>query len=92
MIKLEHYPVSVTIAGNFIKKKLKEDTNTMEITITRDVSGKSDVEQVLQDVRDWFSENPNVPGTIDVKFIPKDKDKWREVKSTRPLRLIRLSD
>jgi hypothetical protein len=63
-----------------------------EITITRNVSGKSDVEGVLQEVRDWFSENPNVRGTIDVKFIPEDKNKWQVVKSTRQFRLIRLSD
>lgn len=92
MIKLEHYQMSVTIGGNFIRKKFKEDANIMEITITREVAGRSDVEDVLQDIRDWFSENPNIPGTIDVKFIPKNKDKWREVESNRPRRFLRRID
>jgi len=61
----------------------------MQITITKNVSGRSDVEEVLQVVRDWFYEYPKVPGTIDVKFIPKDKDKWREVELNRPKRLLR---
>lgn len=61
----------------------------MPITITRHISGISDVEVVFQQVRDLFYEHPEVRGTIDIKFIPEDENKWQEVESTRPIRLYR---
>ena len=63
----------------------------MSISIVKHISGGLQVEEVLQQVRDWFFDNPNLPGTIEVNFTPDDKDKWKEVKLMRPSkRLIRM--
>jgi len=71
----------ITLKGGFVM----EGEGWMDI---QEVSGESDVEDVLAEIRYKFSKHLIVPGTIYVTFILKDKGEGKAVKLKRRFRLI----